>query len=262
MKITCSTCSIRIEAPDEAEGKKGRCPQCKTVFMISGGANPQEGQGWISPSTGMEFVWISKMRMWVGKYEVLNAEYRKKVPRHDSGEFKGQTLNEDRQPAAYVNFSDGKSYAAWMTESDRDVLQGYRYRLPIENEWMRFAQCGDGREYPWGNNWPPVSGLAGNYADESAKRIFPDFTTITGYDDGFEVTAPVEKLWVNPWGLAGVGGNVWEACASDADSGSFGSYRGGSWYRYHQGSLRCSYRYGHNGSSRYGNLGFRLVLSR
>ena len=55
------------------------------------------------------------MDMWVGKYEVTNAQYRRKEPGHNSGEFHGHTLNNDRQPVVMVNFNDAKAYAEWMT---------------------------------------------------------------------------------------------------------------------------------------------------
>ncbi len=183
---------------------------------------------WTSPATSMEFVWIPQMKMWVGKYEVTNAEYRKKEPGHDSGEYKGHTLNRDRQPVVQVNFNDAKTYAEWMTERDRGVLpEGYKYRLPSEAEWLTYAQCGDGREYPWGNNWPPKSGQAGNYHGREGAG---EWEKIPGYNDGFPVTAPVDELWKNPWGLAGVGGNVWEVCASDSTGESFETWRGASWH--------------------------------
>lgn len=35
-------------------------------------AAPAPGSPWTSPSTGMEFVWIGEMDLWVGKYEVTN----------------------------------------------------------------------------------------------------------------------------------------------------------------------------------------------
>ncbi len=208
----------------------------------------------------MEFVWIPAMDMWVGKYEVTNEEYRKKEPGHGSKEYKGHTLNKARQPVVYVNFDNGRSYAEWMTRRDRSVLpQGYRYRLPTEREWMKFAQCGDGREYPWGNNWPPVSGQAGNYCD-AASREAGLSGPISGYNDGFPVTAEVDRLWVNPWGLAGVGGNVCEMCSIDSKP-KYGVWRGASWFDSVQVSLRCSYRGAFGGEYGLPNLGFRLVLS-
>ncbi len=127
---------------------------------------------------------------------------------------------------------------------------------------MTFPQCGDGREYPWGNNWPPVSGRAGNYRDEASKPIFaPDYDYMKGYYDGFPVTAPVDKLWVNPWGLAGVGGNVMEMCVSNRNPESFGAWRGASWFNLLPDILRCSHFYGSHGRWRNGYSGFRLVLS-
>jgi len=59
---------------------------------------PVEGQNWTSPATGMEFVWIEQMGLWVGKFEVTNGEYRRKEPRHDSRSYGSRSLNHDRQP--------------------------------------------------------------------------------------------------------------------------------------------------------------------
>ncbi len=53
IKITCYNCGKKLEAPDEAEGKQGRCPECKAVFMITDGANLREGQSWASSSAGL-----------------------------------------------------------------------------------------------------------------------------------------------------------------------------------------------------------------
>ena len=212
---------------------------------------PTPGEDWTSPSTGMEFVWIRQMNMWVGKFEVTNGEYREKEPGHDSRSFRDHSLDGDRQPVVRVNFGDAKKYAEWLTQRDQEKLGKLQYRLPSEQEWQTFAQVGDGREYPWGNNWPPPSGKSGNYSDR-----------ISGYSSGYGVTAPVDELWKNPWGLYGVGGNVWEACASDSSGGSFGAWRGASWVSINQVSLRCSSRIGLGGSTRFSNYGFRLVLSR
>ncbi len=220
---------------------------------------PQTGQNWTSPSTGMTFVWIQALDLWVGKFEVANDEYRKKEPAHNSGHYRNHSMNEARQPVLFVNFDDAKAYAEWMTEQDKNVLGRARYRLPSEQEWTTFAQCGDGREYPWGNRWPPVSGRAGNYHGQEGAGAW---SKIHGYNDGFPVTAPVDKLWANPWGLHGAGGNVWEACAKDRSGSSFGAWRGGSWGHGHEhrDDHRCSARRATGGSIRNYNRGFRLTL--
>ena len=226
---------------------------------------PAAGRHGASPSTGMEFVWIPEMEMWVGKYEVTNEEYRRKVPGHDSGMQGDLPLNKDRQPVVRVSFEDAKKYAEWMTEQDKDHLPaGCRYRLPGEEEWERFARCGDGRKYPWGDSYPPRSGRAGNYADEDFRshQDLPSLFAISGYHDGHVVSAPVDELWRNPWGLYGVGGNVWEACASDAGGESFGAWRGGSSGSTGESILRCSYRSRMGGAHTGVDYGFRLVLGR
>ena len=218
---------------------------------------PAQGQDWTSPTTGMEFVWIKALNCWVGKYEVNNADYRKKERNHNSKDYEGHSLNGDRQPVVYVNYDDAQAYAKWLTEQDRAVLGGAEYRLPTKDEFTAFAQCGDGREYPWGDNWPPRSGQAGNYSgQESAWK-----NKIDGYRDSHPVTCDVEKSWKNPWGLFGVGGNVWE-CTSKTPGGSFDAWRGAAWFCYYQGGLRCSYRFVLSASLRFGyRFGFRLLLA-
>lgn len=225
---------------------------------------PEPGKDWRSPATGMEFVWIPQMGIWVGKYEVTNGEYRLFKPSHDSGSYAKSgglfySLNHDRQPVVLVNFDDSVAYAKWMTGRDQasgSLPTGYNYRLPTGDEWMRFAQCGDGREYPWGNEWPPPGGRAGNYSGQESAWS----GKISGYRDDFPVTAQVDRLWSNPWRLHGVGGNVWEL-TTETPGGAFDAWRGASWISIYQDYLRCSYRDAGIASSRGSHNGFRLVLS-
>ena len=213
------------------------------------------GEAWKSPAAGMEFVWISALKIWVGKYEVTNNEYRKKAPAHESKESEKQSMNGERQPVVYVNFDDAVAYAAWLTEKDKAQLSGMRYRVPAETEWLAFAQCGDGREYPWGNNMPPKYG---NYSNRASEISLPT----DGYKDGYVVSSPVEQSGKNEWGLYGVGGNAWECCASDESGSSFGSWRGAAWDNNNSKHLRCEFRNEDAGSYRGRSCGFRLVLSR
>ncbi len=218
---------------------------------------PSEGEPWTSPATGIEFVWIPALKLWAGKYEVTNSEYRKKETAHDSKDYEGHTLNGERQPVVYVNFDDAAAYAAWLTEHDKAQLGGLRYRVISEDEWLACAQCGDKREYPWGSSMPPKYG---NYSDSAAKSVL-GLTGIDGYTDGHAVSCAVEQSGRNDWGLYGVSGNVWEGCASGVSGSSFGSWRGASWYNYYPVILQCAYRLSYVGTSRYIG-GFRLVVSR
>jgi len=226
------------------------------------------GETWVVPSVGMEFVWIWRMRMWVGKYEVTNGEYRKKEPRHITGPFGKHEQNRDRQPVMYVNWDNACAYAKWLTERERAagrLPEDMRYRLPTEDEFMKYAQCGTRREFPWGKDWPPKSGKAGNYlgAEAGVDRTFADALKFADYRDGHIVSCDVEESWANPWGLYGVGGNAYECCAADTKpKQAFGDWRGGCWYFSARSYLTCAAGISGTASSRGYYNGFRLVLAR
>src|SRR5689334_16206464 len=40
MVITCTGCSMQMNAPDDAVGKMVKCPQCGTVMVVADGAVP------------------------------------------------------------------------------------------------------------------------------------------------------------------------------------------------------------------------------
>jgi hypothetical protein len=198
----------------------------------------------------MEYVWIQALKIWVGKYEVTNGEYRKYKPEHDSKAYKGHSLNGDRQPVLLHKFIEADEFAKWLTQRERDagrLPEGSRYRRPSKAEWMAFAQCGDGRVYPWGNDWPPKYG---NYCGQETLRFAG--TMIDQYNDGSDVTCDVEKSGKNDWGLYGVGGNAWEVCSD--------GFCGASWGNARQSDLRCEARYDNGLPCQGYDLGFRLLL--
>jgi formylglycine-generating enzyme required for sulfatase activity len=94
-----------------------------------------------------------------------------------------------------------------------------------------------------------------------AKETFARWRSIPHYSDSFAVTAPVDQLWSNEWGLSGVGGNVWELCLSSEKGDALGVWRGGSWSHYKRNTLKCAYRGEHDVMSRDPYSGFRLVLA-
>ena len=221
--------------------------------------NPSEGAGqsapdidWVSPATGMQFVWVDNIQMWVGKFEVTNAEYRKKVPEHDSGEYKGHSLNLDRQPVVMVNAQDSLEFAEWLTDCDLYKLPaGFHYRLPTPEEWTAMNELHDNNQRP-----------AGNYRDASWLKMMINAGDATGedlansdylvqFDDGYAVSAPVEESGVNAFGLYGVGGNVWEICfprMPNAENGSWADHSSG-WWPINKSPIREL------------NTGFRLVVA-
>jgi len=220
-------------------------------------AGPEDRKGWVSPTTGMEFVWIAPLGIWVGKYETTNAEFRKMLPGHDSGLHEGHSLNGDRQPVVRVNFAQARDFAAWLTAGDREaggLLEGHAYRMPFEREWLAFARCGTDAEFPWGAEWPPT---AGNYRGAEAMGRGE---RVPGRD-GFVVSCDVEQSGSNPWGLYGVGGNVWEGCCWEGDPNEAGAWRGGSWDSGTPGLTRSTFRSVGSPGYKFPNYGFRLVLA-
>ena len=220
-------------------------------------AGPVLGNDWKIQDIGMEFVWIKALDCWVGKYEVTNGEYRKFKPEHDSKSYKNNSLNGDRQPVVYVNYDDTTEYAKWLTNRESKagrLPDGYIYRLPTEEEWTAFCQCGDNRKYPWGDTMPP------KYGNYYGQELSNNQNKISGYNDGFQATSPVEKSGMNDWGLYGVGGNAYECTIKSGSDYSFDAWRGASWYSVYPECLHSTYRNSNNASNRDFDYGFRLVL--
>lgn len=246
--------------PDWKGEKSVDVPLIATEPKLTPSNAPERGKNWVSPSTGMTFVWIESKQIWVGQYEVTNGEYRKMDPSHNSATEKDvYSLNGDRQPVVEVSYSEARQFAEWLTAKDAGNLHGCRYRLPSMEEFTDYIQCGDSyKTYPWGNNWPPRTEKAGNYDDETAI----DSSAIeNNYKDGHIVSCNVEASFENPWKLFGVGGNVWEACAKSATNQEFGGWRGASWKESTKKNITCLAK---NGSELMANSdsGFRLVLSK
>jgi formylglycine-generating enzyme required for sulfatase activity len=161
---------------------------------------------------------------YLGSREVTNAEFRAFKADHDSGEFDGESLNGDDQPAINVSWDEAVQYLNWLSVKDglqpvyepqasgwapvRPLRNGYR--LPTEAEWewaARFAGQEAGLRYPWGAEIPPPD-RSGNYADVAAASILP--SVLVTYNDGAAVTAPVGQYAANAYGIYDLGGNVAE----------------------------------------------------
>lgn len=206
----------------------------------------------------MPFVWVPALTGWVGKHEVTNKAFRRFRADHDSGGFSGgRTLNGDEQPVVQVSFEDASAFAGWVAQGcAAQIPPGYVVRLPAGGEWQTFAQCGDGRAYPWGPAMPP---RYGNYADEAAGRAFgaDSWIFIKGYDDGYAATCPVAESGRNEWGLYGVGGNVWEWTTERVNDKYL--LRGASWDDFGDG-LCCRATYEATPTHKHNLLGLRLVV--
>ncbi len=225
---------------------------------------------------------------YIGRFQVTNREFREFKADHQSGIFKDESLDLERQPVVRVTWQDAAAFCNWLSQREKlppaYVRNGDRYeladpmttgyRLPTEAEW-EFAARFDGaratRKYPWGNDLP-VPAKAGNWGDATAIYLTP--VTITGYDDGFRVAAPVGSFAANPLGLHDMGGNVLEWTADrysiyvvgpDYESvdplgpkaGDSYVVRGASWLTGKVPELRLAVR--DSASSARPDLGFRIA---
>ena len=165
-----------------------------------------------------------KRPFYIARFQVTNREFREFKADHLSGIFKDESLDLERQPVVRVSWQEAAAFCNWLSQREKlpaaYVKNGDRYeladpvttgyRLPTEAEW-EFAARFDGsraaRKYPWGNDLP-VPARAGNWGDASAIYLTP--VTITGFDDGHRVAAPVGSFAANPLGLHDMGANVLE----------------------------------------------------
>jgi len=165
-----------------------------------------------------------KRPFYLGRFQVTNREFREFRADHLSGIFKDETLDLERQPATRITWQDAAAFCNWLSQREKlppaYARKGNRlelvepvttgYRLPTESEWefsARFDGSRATRKYPWGNDLP-VPARSGNWGDVTAIYLTP--VTISGYDDGYRVAAPVGSFPANPLGIHDLGGNVFE----------------------------------------------------
>ena len=204
---------------------------------------------------------------WLGQYEITNAQFRQFKANHDSGSFRGLSLNGDQQPAVNLSWQDASAYAEWLSERT-----GKHYRLPTEAEWEYAARAGTTTSRYWGEN-PADACRFANVADLTARLVW-GAENIHNCDDGQPVTTVVGSFLPNVFKLYDMLGNVSEwtcsdyeerqdevggnRCSKQGRDRGLRTVRGGTWDDAPK-LVRSADRNGRESGTRDNDLGFRLA---
>jgi formylglycine-generating enzyme required for sulfatase activity len=215
----------------------------------------------------------SRQGFFMAMYKVTNAEFRRFRPDHHVPPYRGLNLDGNSHPAVNVSYDDAQAFIDWLNRQSAERTAGRTYRLPTEEEWEYAAQGGDGRRFPWGDQWPPPEG-SGNFADEaSGERLH--WEHLQGYRDPYLGTSPVGKFFPNPYFLYDMAGNAYEWTSSfyelypGAPAGPPSAARpygrqwrvlkGSSWADELAKVMRCAFRNPFAPETRLPFIGFRVV---
>jgi eukaryotic-like serine/threonine-protein kinase len=197
--------------------------------------------------------------LWMGKYEVTQAQWRAVMGTNPS-DFKGGDL-----PVEQVSWDDAREFCRRLN-AKFGLSEAEGYRLPSEAEWEYAARAGSRSEFAFGETvTPEIVNYDGNYPYGGAPKGINREKTVT-----------VGSLGVaNAWGLFDLHGNVQEWCEDDWHDSYQGApvdgrawvdisrrapiraVRGGHWYGAAM-PCRSAFRYGNSPNQRIDYLGFRL----
>ncbi|MBR4652414.1 MAG: SUMF1/EgtB/PvdO family nonheme iron enzyme [Kiritimatiellae bacterium] len=212
---------------------------------------------------------------WLGAKEITNRQFRRFMPRHDSGievndfmKFSqvelGYPLTGEDQPAVRLSADQAEAFCRALSSQT-----GARCRLPTGDEWEWAARAGSPSAMPYGSLDDDFAPFA-NLADRTFRRQdrFSGNVPLMGvppwrladerFDDGCRVTAPVGSFKANAWGLHDMAGNVWEWTADRTDDGRAKARGGSFWSRPKDATFARTVRY--RTWQRVHDVGFRVLL--
>lgn len=245
----------------------------ETIYVSEASKKQEIPKTFISPFTGMEFVFILagefmmgspsdemgryddedpihkitiKYSFYMGKYPVTQTQWEKVMGNNPSN-FKG----EDR-PVENVSWKDVQEFVKKLNNKE----SADKYRLPSEAEWEYVCRAGTQTRYSFGD-------------DESKLNEYAWYNQNSGSE-----THPVGQKKPNSWGLYDIHGNVWEwvqdrwhdnyekapfdGSAWEDGSSPLHVMRGGSWCL-NAGYCRSADRNGYDIFLRDDSVSFRLL---
>jgi formylglycine-generating enzyme required for sulfatase activity len=262
------------------KGKYQSCPFGSGPPEIP--ATPQIGSELVSPSDGMNLVYVPEgefsmgiengllgvtpqnvylAAFWIDKTEVTNGMYAICVnagtcqpPSDLSSSTRSSYFGNPQYtdyPVINVSWNDAQSYCAWAGR-----------RLPTEAEWEKAARGPDGRMYPWGNNEPTCS-LANTNIDVQGNCV-GDTRAAGTYPAGASPYGALDMTGnVSEWSVYEVGETVNAPPAPSTPGGSSGIFtavRGGSWST-NEYTIRPIHRYKYTTTYAENDFGIRCALS-
>jgi len=187
--------------------------------------------------------------MWVGKYEVTQAQYMAVTGKANPSKFAKEGADAAKYPVEQVSHDDAVAFCTAAT--------GGKFQLLTEAQWEYACRAGTRTEW---------------YNGDDEKKV-GEIAQFDGNNN--KATAEVGSKTANAFGLSDMAGNVWEWCAdwygdksyatlsekdlTGSESGSFRVSRGGCCYDA-VGFCRSACRSGFTPVLRNHDLGFRLAV--
>ncbi|MBJ6609188.1 MAG: SUMF1/EgtB/PvdO family nonheme iron enzyme [Candidatus Thiothrix moscowensis] len=173
-------------------------------------------------------------------------------------------------PVVGVSWFEALAYAEWLNRNQALVLpdtllgQGFKIRLPSEDEWEYAARGKDSQRYTCGDRVTPEQA---NYADTKLERTSCAGVFKAGESGLYDMTGNVWDWTSSRWGADfgkcdfAYGDEYWanKSEQNRLDNMEYRIVRGGSWYD-STDDVRCAIRSRYLPDDRYLNLGFRVVL--
>ena len=181
--------------------------------------------------------WQSKLEGWIYEDDWRKTGKAWSQPRlWDDNQWNGADY-----PVIGVSWYEAVAFCNWLSETT-----GEKIMLPTDQQWQHAAQGGDGRLYPWGNDWDKTR------CNNSSLRLGKT-TPVTQFSG----------LGDSPHGVVDMCGNAWEwSCTSyktgknDLNGTDTRVLRGGSYLL--SNNMYCTIRSGYNPNND-GLNGFRCI---